>query len=170
MRCSFTSAISAADFRGNEWRGSPYMQRGRSGAMRSRHQEIKATRCRRPRPTRSSTYSEREREREREREGGRGARHHARFYFSHPPTQMKIHYTREKRDIYMLARTCAPDDKGQSEGPEVLEFMRARINCPDRAQDIRTGPTLVPLSLGLTHLTWSEAWRMHALFILNGAF
>ena len=45
--------------------------------MRSRHQEIKATRCRRPRPTRSSTYSERERERE----GGRGARHHARFYF-----------------------------------------------------------------------------------------
>ncbi len=34
--------------------------------MRSRHQEIKATRCRRPRPTRSSTYSERERERERE--------------------------------------------------------------------------------------------------------
>jgi hypothetical protein len=47
--------------------------------MRSRHQETKATRCRRPRPTRSSTYSERERERERE--GGRGARHHARFYF-----------------------------------------------------------------------------------------
>ena len=108
-----------------------------------------------------------QREREREREGGRGARHHARFYFSHPPTQMKIHYTREKRDIYMLARTCAPDDKGQSEGPEVLEFMRARINCPDRAQEIRTGPTLVPLSLGLTHLTWSEAWRMHALFILE---
>ena len=48
-----------------------------------------------------------------------------------------------------------------------MEFMRARINCPDRAQEIRTGPTLVPLSLGLTHLTWSEAWRMHALFILE---
>ena len=34
-----------------------------------------------------------------------------------------------------------------------MGFMQASFYCPGRAQEIRTGPPMAPLSIGFTHLT-----------------
>jgi hypothetical protein len=94
------------------------------------------------------------------------ARFAARIYFSHPPPGNKLYSIwrergKEGKDIVLAARTCAPVGDG-CWGPGVLGFMQASFFCPGRAQDIRTGPPMAPLSIGLTHLTLLEERRMHA--------